>query len=701
MMKTVPSPNQAPGGDGSDVVFGIGSSSSGGGGMMKSSGSRSGGLWLGGYLVPPPPVGSLPLRDGGPVSPPTHGSRRGSAIADDIRNDRELFFASDEDDDGPASAAAAMMDDPQRMMICDDHDDEEPAMTTMRRSTSSSVGLVRRTSQQKMKNLQREVDLALEYFSQENEVGLDDHLVDGDDYLTNHRHHDHHASRPRAEKKYRRASGGGGGAAGECDSCCGGGGTATGTAATSMATSVVTDYDNNNNNNNNNEFGDCHFVKFLSLSSEHSSSPGASMDDPAGGPSPTGAGNSLSLKHKAKSLVTLPKSLLPSQTALNCAMEEDDASMIGFENVISEELEKLLRASGGGECDKNRIVDFNLNMSLRNAMEPFLAVARIRREKARQAVFDTLDRVILPQEPHAIASRRVSTSNEFSFPIGSSYGVPYPTLRNESSFLYDVDSFPLESILAETLGVEDLSKLHLDHPLKKDKGRLLATLQNRGRRRSFHRCFDSFVTSQVIPLLHSQALSGGVFYTNRHQLQRGRAQSIVYRYQAFPTINIVRPGECSTDPHCDMAQGHSIGNISYHIPLTATFGTNALYAESRPGREDWHPLAARSPGLGFRYDGARCLHFNLKNETNVTRVSLNFRIAIVRAPEVSTVHGGREVIEYDPDDQLCCPELLGDEFSRDNPGFYDEVVVNVGDVPRSFMPGPIAVKRRGGISVVG
>jgi hypothetical protein len=126
--------------------------------------------------------------------------------------------------------------------------------------------------------------------------------------------------------------------------------------------------------------------------------------------------------------------------------------------------------------------------------------------------------------------------------------------------------------------------------------------------------------------------------------------------------------------------------------LTATFGTNAIYTESRPGREDWHPLQTKSPGLGFQYDGARCLHFALKNETDITRVSLNFRIAITRASAD---------VAYDPDDQLCCPELLKDKFSLDNPGFYDEVVVNVGDVPRSFLPGPLAVKRKGGISVVG
>lgn len=302
----------------------------------------------------------------------------------------------------------------------------------------------------------------------------------------------------------------------------------------------------------------------------------------------------------------------------------------------------------------------------------------VQRDEARKQVLDTFNTIIHPNG----ASRRGSLGDG-PIHIGSNFGVPYPDLRNKTSFLYDVDSYPLDRLLADTLGVEDLFKIHLEHTTK-DKARLMAPLQNRGQRRAFHRCFDSFVTSHVIPLLHSQALSKDIFYSNRHQLRQGKPQRIIYRYQAFPTINIVRPGECSIGPHCDLTQGHSIGNISFHIPLTAAFGTNAVHVESRPGREDWHPLSTKSPGLGYHFDGARCLHFNLRNETDITRVSINFSVAITRDCNET---------EYDPDDQLCCPQLLRDEFSCGKEGYYEEVTVNVGDVNRSFLPGPVAMKR--------
>eukprot|EP00585_Thalassiosira_rotula_P005314 CAMPEP_0196134658 /NCGR_PEP_ID=MMETSP0910-20130528/3502_1 /TAXON_ID=49265 /ORGANISM="Thalassiosira rotula, Strain GSO102" /LENGTH=684 /DNA_ID=CAMNT_0041394633 /DNA_START=184 /DNA_END=2238 /DNA_ORIENTATION=+ len=632
--------------------------------------------WLGGLGAGAGPPGAGP-------GPRRVGSN--SAIADEIRNDQGLFFA----DDGPPPMSLSPSVDQDKMTMTCHHElegynrrpiVESPSSSSLRRHRISSPwssknnlrNSRRHSSQQKMDDLQREVDMALEFFSQETENELDH--FDGDDYLNNR-----HEELQRVDKVTRFCNVGGDG---ECDSL-------PGTAATSMATSVFTD-------DSNDCFSDVH-TKLLTFSEQHqqSSSPKDVMSEPqASGMSGDDAA-SLSLKKKTKSILSFPSSLLPSQTKMNCSVEEDEAEASHtFENAMGEELHKMSIA-------ENCSVDFNSSSSLRSAMEPFLAVARLRREAARQQVFNTLNKIIMPQEHSEYADHRVTTSPELSsfyqFHIGSTYGVPYPALRNEMPFLYDVDSFPLSQILAETLGVEDLSKLHIDNPLIKEKRRLMAPLKNRGKRRKFHQCFDSFVTSHVIPLLHSQALSKGVFYTNRHQLQKGKPQSIVYRYQTFPSINIVRPGECSTDPHCDMAQGHSIGTISYHIPLTATFGTNALYAESRPGREDWHPLEAGSPGLGFQFDGARCLHFNLRNATDATRVSLNFRVAITRAPDR---FGGE--IRYDPDDQLCCPELLRDEFSMENPGFHEEVVVYVGEVPRSFMPGPVAVKRRGvAMSVVG
>jgi len=288
---------------------------------------------------------------------------------------------------------------------------------------------------------------------------------------------------------------------------------------------------------------------------------------------------------------------------------------------------------------------------LRAVMEPHLAKARRRREECRNPSHLSVD-----------AS------------IASSVGVPYTALRDEKRFLFDESTHPLHHILAQTLGVDDLSQLH-KHPIQ-DKLKLLSPLLTRTGRRQFQECYDSFVTSFCIPLLHSLAMTKNAF----HGVCSTTDSSITYRYQAFPCIRVARPGEFSIEPHCDTAYGHSIGNLNFHIPLTSVFGTNALYTESYSGKEDWHGLTAKSPGLGFLFDGARCLHFTLENTTDATRVSIDFRIAFYR--------GEGEAGE------LCTKELLEDRFSKAGPGYYDEASIAIGAESFSF-PGAAIAKKYG------
>lgn len=286
----------------------------------------------------------------------------------------------------------------------------------------------------------------------------------------------------------------------------------------------------------------------------------------------------------------------------------------------------------------------NFNKALREVMEPHVAKARLKREQCQQEL---------------LGMKSVKNSNVASLTIA-----PYPTIRSERPFLYDVDSFPLHKILADMIGVDDLSLLH-EQPIK-DKRMLLSNLLDRDARKIFHQCYDTFVTTFCIPLLHSIAISQNIFVASAPR-DAAASTSITYRYQAFPCIRVIRPGEFSIGPHCDIAYGHSIGNINFHIPLTPAFGTNALYVEGFPGREDWHPLSSRSPGLGYIFDGARCLHFALENTTERTRVSVDFRIAITA---------------------LCSKGILDDRFSSAGPGYYEEAYIKMG-----HRPDPVVTKK--------
>jgi hypothetical protein len=287
-------------------------------------------------------------------------------------------------------------------------------------------------------------------------------------------------------------------------------------------------------------------------------------------------------------------------------------------------------------CGSPEVPSFN--KGVRECMEPHLRRACQQREKVRNR-----------------------TSLEVHASIASSIGVPYSRLRSERPFLFDMHTHPMHDILAETLGVKDLTKLHEHHDLQQR----MQPLSTSGGRRRFQESYDSFVTSFCIPLLHSLAMAKNIFHSRSAESSSSR---INYRYQAFPSIRVVRPEDASEGPQCDTSNGHSIGCLRFHIPLTPSFGTNALYTESHPGREDWHPLVAKSRGLGFLFDGARCLHFNMENTTSVTCVSLEFTIAMYRDSDATC-------FQVDGDG-LCSKELLEDSFSQTAPGFYDEAVID-------------------------
>ena len=277
-------------------------------------------------------------------------------------------------------------------------------------------------------------------------------------------------------------------------------------------------------------------------------------------------------------------------------------------------------------------LDPRFDGTTRKAMEPYLRAARMKREKSRRK--DGLN----------LASH-----------IATSMGVPYTALRAERAFLFDEHTYPLNASLTQALHVSDLSKIHVEAP-----DNVLSRLVDTGNRIGFQRDYDNFVTSFCIPLLHSFAISKKAFHSSS-------SDRIVYRYQAFPTIHISQPGGDAQEPKCYGSDGFSIGSLVFHIPLTSSTGASALYTESHPGREDWHPLSAKSFGLGHLFDGARCLHFNMENATDRTCVSIDFCVSIYRRGFTG-----------DSDDGLCTRSMLADKFSEAGPGFYDEAEIHVG-----------------------
>lgn len=97
-------------------------------------------------------------------------------------------------------------------------------------------------------------------------------------------------------------------------------------------------------------------------------------------------------------------------------------------------------------------------------------------------------------------------------------------------------------------------------------------------------------------------------------------------YQAFPTFRVHLTGNVAVGAfHNDAEFNHPQGEVNYIIPLTNSDGTASCWLESEPGKRDFEPIKMVIGEL-ISFNGNELTHGNKKNETEKTRVSMDFRI---------------------------------------------------------------------------
>lgn len=97
-------------------------------------------------------------------------------------------------------------------------------------------------------------------------------------------------------------------------------------------------------------------------------------------------------------------------------------------------------------------------------------------------------------------------------------------------------------------------------------------------------------------------------------------------YQAVPVFRVFLPGHLGIGPRHTDAQYHEQANeLNFWIPLTASYASNSLQVESRPGVGDFEPIDA-CYGTLFRFRGNACEHYTELNVEGCTRVSFDFRV---------------------------------------------------------------------------
>ena len=206
--------------------------------------------------------------------------------------------------------------------------------------------------------------------------------------------------------------------------------------------------------------------------------------------------------------------------------------------------------------------------------------------------------------------------------------------RDECVLRFDCSRYNLSERIADLLGVraDDLSQLHrlsLEdvrwpvHPMlarafkraKLHKSMPAAAVQqNYGdkamnadeRQQQFLRAFRELCETVVAPSCS------------------GAARRVLVQWP--PTLRISLPGSPATiGLHSDQVyNNHTAAEVNWWLPRTPVFGSNTLWLESAPGAGDYRPVTL-TPGEVLRFNGHECRHYTLANETDASRVSLDWR----------------------------------------------------------------------------
>jgi len=173
---------------------------------------------------------------------------------------------------------------------------------------------------------------------------------------------------------------------------------------------------------------------------------------------------------------------------------------------------------------------------------------------------------------------------------------------------YDTTKFPFQQIVQNMLEVSDLYSLH---KIKDYEFFSREKDQSTDWHRSYYSKFESEFYPMYLDLVKTLAAKFGY-------------SELVY--QKIPTfrtqlVNNLGVGEW----HRDRTYNHGTTEVNFWMPFTDTNETNTIWMESREGLEDFMPYTVKY-GEILVFDGANLLHGNKTNTSDVTRVSVDFRL---------------------------------------------------------------------------
>jgi|TARA_R110001583_G_scaffold732_1_gene6740 hypothetical protein len=180
--------------------------------------------------------------------------------------------------------------------------------------------------------------------------------------------------------------------------------------------------------------------------------------------------------------------------------------------------------------------------------------------------------------------------------------------------------YKFRELVSEAFGVDNLEKIHEIKPewIKDNYKKLNIHNENtttfhevfykklNDNWTDFYETYENFIHNIILPLLDEK-----------------------FHYQYLPSFRIHLPNnnQAVHTWHYDSDQlhKHPEGEINFYLPLTKSYGTNAIWAESEPFKLDFKSLDSEY-GEFWQTNFNKCIHGNKPNISNGTRISFDFRI---------------------------------------------------------------------------
>jgi ectoine hydroxylase-related dioxygenase (phytanoyl-CoA dioxygenase family) len=173
---------------------------------------------------------------------------------------------------------------------------------------------------------------------------------------------------------------------------------------------------------------------------------------------------------------------------------------------------------------------------------------------------------------------------------------------------YDVKEYPFKQLISEILETEKIEKLH---EIKNYE----IFSREKDQSSDWHKkYYENFTKFDTLYIKFIKDFIKPIFNNN------------MIVYQKIPTFRVQLVGNLGVGQfHRDRDYNHGINEINFWLPFMDVYGNNSIWIESKEGKNDLHPVKLNY-GQILEFDGSNLLHGNKINDTNSTRVSVDFRV---------------------------------------------------------------------------